>query len=255
MNELQLKLFEIAKLFHNICERNDIPYYMLGGTMLGAIRHKGFIPWDDDMDFGVMKNDFPRLIKALQEGLPSYYKIRTIDNSKYISNSVIKIEDSRYEIVEIEKENADDCIGLNIDVFPLSRTNRSECLLSRNWIAKQLIRLNWCRYLNYKRRGRLKFYTASVIKCFLKLLPQKTIPFIVESVVIPHKGDCITNYWDSEIVPENVMGTPVLYSFESERFFGVAEPHPYLQRLYGNYMEIPKRDQIHTHIVEFSKKI
>ena len=50
-------LLKIAESFHQVCENNKIQYYMLGGTMLGAIRHKGFIPWDDDMDFGVMAED------------------------------------------------------------------------------------------------------------------------------------------------------------------------------------------------------
>ena len=49
LKEIQQKLLEIAKVFHKICEKNQIMYYMLGGTMLGAVRHKGFIPWDDDM--------------------------------------------------------------------------------------------------------------------------------------------------------------------------------------------------------------
>ena len=59
---LKQKLLEMAKVFHKFCQENDIKYYMLGGTMLGAIRHKGFIPWDDDIDFGVPRKDYDRML-------------------------------------------------------------------------------------------------------------------------------------------------------------------------------------------------
>ena len=63
--ELHHHLLEIAKAFDAVCRKNNIPYYMLGGTMLGAIRHKGFIPWDDDMDLGCRENILILLLKYL----------------------------------------------------------------------------------------------------------------------------------------------------------------------------------------------
>jgi len=254
LKEIQQKLLEIAKVFHKICEKNQIMYYMLGGTMLGAVRHKGFIPWDDDMDFGVMLDDFPRLKKILREELPSYYKIRTIDNSNSISNSVIKIEDCRYEIVEVEKEEVNDCIGLNIDVFPLSKTGPSEGFLSRNWLAKQLIRVNWCRYLNYRERGPVKYLISKVLSTLMCILPRKLLPYIIEKKIIPHKGNYITNYWDNEIVRDDVMGVPCKYAFEDTFFWGVANTDEYLKRLYGDYMKIPSRDEMHVHIVKCKRR-
>ena len=71
--ELRHHLLEIAKAFDAVCRKNNIPYYMLGGTMLGAIRHKGFIPWDDDMDFGVPRKYFDTLIEIFERDLPSKY--------------------------------------------------------------------------------------------------------------------------------------------------------------------------------------
>ena len=65
-NQCHKLLLKIAKEFDQICTKYDIPYYMLGGTMLGAIRHKGFIPWDDDMDFGVPRLYYNLLIQKLE---------------------------------------------------------------------------------------------------------------------------------------------------------------------------------------------
>lgn len=254
VKEVQCKLLAIAKIFHTICEENNIRYYMLGGTMLGAVRHHGFIPWDDDMDFGVMLSDFPRLKAVLNASLPSHLKVRDINNSSSVSNTMLKIEDSRYEIVEIEKEHANDCIGLNIDIFPLSRTNANERVLSRNWIAKQLTRINWCRYLDYKNRGALKNICSKAIKSVIRPFPKRALPSFIEKIIIPHKGNCVTNYWDNEIVKDRVMEPPRMYAFEDAFFWGVAQPDLYLKRLYGDYMRIPPENEIHSHIITYREK-
>ena len=74
IDEIHARVLAIAKEFDKICTRHQIPYYMLGGTMLGAIRHKGFIPWDDDMDFGVPIAYYDQLEEILKEELPSNYR-------------------------------------------------------------------------------------------------------------------------------------------------------------------------------------
>lgn len=80
--ELHLHLLNMAKVFHLVCEQNNLTYYMLGGTMLGAVRHQGFIPWDDDMDFGMPRDDYNKFVEIASKVLPSYYEIRYfIENS------------------------------------------------------------------------------------------------------------------------------------------------------------------------------
>ena len=74
VEELHKILLDIAKDFHQVCVDHNIPYYMLGGTMLGAVRHKGFIPWDDDMDFGVERKYLEKLEKIYAEKVNSPYK-------------------------------------------------------------------------------------------------------------------------------------------------------------------------------------
>ena len=81
IEECHARLLKIAEIFDIICKDNGIPYYMLGGTMLGAIRHKGFIPWDDDMDFGVPRKYYKDLIDIFDKKLPNPYKYHTYNNS------------------------------------------------------------------------------------------------------------------------------------------------------------------------------
>ena len=82
LQECHQHLLQIALCFDIICTKHQIPYFMLGGTMLGAIRHKGFIPWDDDMDFGIPRPYFQKFIKIAQKELPDKYEILTRKNAK-----------------------------------------------------------------------------------------------------------------------------------------------------------------------------
>lgn len=82
INDIHARLLVIAKTVCHICEQHDIPIYMVGGTMLGAIRHKGFIPWDDDMDFAVTYDNYTRLKDILANELPSPFRLVTFENNK-----------------------------------------------------------------------------------------------------------------------------------------------------------------------------
>lgn len=62
INEVHQLLLEVMVEFHNFCEAHNIKYYMIGGTLLGAVRHKGFIPWDDDMDVGMLREDYEKFL-------------------------------------------------------------------------------------------------------------------------------------------------------------------------------------------------
>ena len=122
IKECHKLLLGIAKEFDKICTKHNIPYYMLGGTMLGAIRHKGFIPWDDDMDFGVPNEHYNKLIDILEQELPERYKCFTYKNCESVKSPFAKISDTATRIndprikLPLEKQ-----IGINIDIFPLYR--------------------------------------------------------------------------------------------------------------------------------------
>ena len=248
-------LLKIAESFHQVCENNKIQYYMLGGTMLGAIRHKGFIPWDDDMDFGVMAEDWSKLIEALNKELPQYYRVRDIKNTRGISNPSIKIEDARTIIKETDKPDECDVIGINIDVFPLNYTNERKNLFSKNGLIEKLIRLNLCRFLDYKSKPLIKRVLSNVFKATLFPFPKDFLVSIIQKYLVTNNGTCITNYWgawiNKEIVSAEVMGRPAKYVFEDTYFWGVAIPDEYLKHLYGDYMKIPPKDKIHYHVLDW----
>ena len=76
LRRLQFIELEVMKLFSGICDKHHLRYYLVGGTMLGAVRHNGFIPWDDDMDVGMPRPDYERFLKVVKNELPEGFELR-----------------------------------------------------------------------------------------------------------------------------------------------------------------------------------
>ena len=246
--ELHGILLDLGKEFHKICVKNNIPYYMLGGTMLGAVRHKGFIPWDDDMDFGVPREYYNKCISILKKELSGKYKVLTIDNTDSLLFDFIKISDDRTEIAENYKENLSK-IGVNIDIFPLD-------LIEEIGFKSRLIRLLICLqgyiFLSVKSRPFIKKLIALTLKFIFFFLKKKTIINFINNCYSHNKGKYIVNIYGAwgikEIMKNEIIGTPILYAFEDTTFYGVENYTVYLSNLYGNYMELPSETERHLHI-------
>ena len=119
MTELQEKIFGIMKAFDRVCRENNLHYYMLGGTMLGAIRHKGFIPWDDDADFGLPRKDYETLLALPEESFPEGYRLRHFQKEQGVPYAFIRLEDERTTCVETRRSGTGYVGGVYIDIFPL----------------------------------------------------------------------------------------------------------------------------------------
>lgn len=126
VRDVQLVLLEMAKDIDEICRKNNIPYFLNGGSALGAVRHKGFIPWDDDFDIGMMYADYLRFIKVLKEQLdPEKYTFHCFHtHRKYnVTIPAMKIRRKGTYIQEVNTllanriKNEDGCDGIFIDVF------------------------------------------------------------------------------------------------------------------------------------------
>ena len=249
INDLHGILLGIGKEFHRICTENDTPYYMLGGTMLGAVRHKGFIPWDDDMDFGVPREHYEKLKQVLAKQLAPTYKVLTIENSDALCFDFIKISDERTVMNEIFKENAKDKFGVNIDIFPLDRSVNKKGVAKLVSVIKMVSQYVW---LSTKQRPLHKKVVAFTLKILLFWCNKIVVRNFINKHLLSDKGDYVSNIYgawgDKETVKENIMGIPRLYKFENVEFYGVAHPELYLKSLYNDYMQLPPEDKRHIHI-------
>ena len=117
MDEIKSVELEILKYVHDFCEKNDIKYFINYGTLIGAVRHKGFIPWDDDIDICMFRKDYEKFIELFSKD-DGKYKILSLESSDKYYNNFIKVIDSKTKIEDERNYKTYDS-GIFIDIFPM----------------------------------------------------------------------------------------------------------------------------------------
>ena len=117
IRELQLRILETLKAVDNVCREHNLRYYIWAGTMIGAVRHKGFIPWDDDLDIAMPRPDYDRLIEHAAEWLPKPYEMVCAENDGVYPLPFAKIQDA--DTTLIERMHLKYLGGIYLDVFPI----------------------------------------------------------------------------------------------------------------------------------------
>lgn len=247
IDDIHARVLAIAKEFDKICTRHHIPYYMLGGTMLGAIRHKGFIPWDDDMDFGVPIAYYDQLEDILKEELPEKYRCSTYKNHPSVIHNYFKIEDRETVIDDRTRFSLPlaEQLGVNIDVFPLCRCRLNDPVMKKVHFYKNLLGA----FMNS--RSCPNSLSRKFVKAFLRFIAggspiklNKKMDLLLHHT---NQGECLGNllgHWGlKEIIPCDWYGCGVRYRFEDTSFVGVKSYDKYLTKLYGNYMQLPSEEK------------
>ena len=248
--ELHNKLLSIMISFHDFCVENEIKYYLLGGSALGARRHKGFIPWDDDIDIGIPRDDYDRLAQMDPSCLPENLELRFYQNTKDSPFHFMKLIDKSTTLIEHQYKGYIE--GLYVDIFPLDgAANNSlfEKIRRHNiWNTHTLLILH---FLSETKSHFIK----RIIQQFARLVPANVIHNSLEKQMTRYTfedSQDIANYLGSwkerEIMPKSILGTPTLYDFEGVKFFGPQDIDSYLRHLYGDYMKLPpEEDRIFKH--------
>jgi len=250
IREVQRRLLAIACQLHRICTEESIPYYMIGGTMLGAIRHKGFIPWDDDMDFGVPRAHYDRLIEALERKLPEPYRCLTHKNCKQIKYPFLKIEDRTTCIDDRSLDcPLEEMPGLNIDVFPIDQCDRGGW---RIWRIKFFTFLQTLFFVRSTSRSKWK---AIVKRGVMAFAPHDRLFFIsrLEHAMTHagngnYMGNLIGRIVDAGIIPVEVYQELCDYTFEDTTLRGFKKYDEYLAHVFGDYMQLPPETDRQTHV-------
>lgn len=257
ISEVHTILLGIAMELDRICRENGIQYMMVGGTMIGAVRHKGFIPWDDDMDFGILRKDYENLKHLLESNLRDPYRLRTMDNTKTLAVDFMKIEDSRTLTKERFNEDADEEIGINIDIFPLDYTNKKMGIFSRNYIIYLLLKIQNYKYFEGELGCKSKNVIRSLIRALTPFFNRKSIIRLIHKL-LPHDGPCIVNnygvYRLKEVMPKEYFIPVKEYDFAGEKLMGINDFDRYLSHVYGDYMKLPPENKRHYHLANIFYK-
>ena len=259
MNSLQSTELEILKAFIGVCEQLKIKYFLVCGTALGAVKYNGFIPWDDDVDVGLYREDYEKFCNKAQALLPYYYFLQTYKTDSKFPCIYCKIRDSRTTYIEKSMSSLNINHGVYIDVFPLDGypKNKEESAIlekqkrihelklasafktTKQHSLKSKVFLKIERMLGYHRR------TAKTVLKLEKILSQWRIE---ESELICNHGN-----WQGklEYAPKSQYGEGVLVDFEGIKVRVPEYYDEYLTQKYGDWRaELPKEQQIGHHYYE-----
>ena len=255
ISQVQARLTRILKWFDAFCRENGLRYYALGGTCLGAVRHQGFIPWDDDVDVGMPRKDYERLAGLLREERDGF-RLETPDSpAPDYCYPISKLYDIRSVLIENKRVPVKR--GLFLDVFPLDGAGESyEEALAR----QRGIKRGYDFYLTRVaalRKGRQLHKNLAVRVC--RLIPRALVDDAALRKKLDRKAKALDyeasawtcNFFGAwgkrEIVPRAVMGEPTERPFGELRIFCPADSDAYLTALYGDWRQLPPEEKRVTH--------
>ena len=266
IRELQLCELETLREILKICEENNLRYFMMGGTFLGAVRHNGFIPWDDDIDIGMPREDYEKFLEIAHKNLKGNYTVDYFkfsqDKQNYISNYIPKIQNNKFMLknntAEISRE-----IPSWIDVFPLDGmpNNKIKMNIHKFNLLYRRLMLKYSEFskiVNQDIKGRpihekILMYIGKVInfekfldtyKCLEKLdKTMRKYKYEDYKYVVNIMGD--DKY--KEMFHKKIYDEIEEYKFEGIMLKGPKDYDYVLKQLYGDYMKIPKKEEQNKH--------
>lgn len=261
---LQLSQLDILKEIVKICDKNNLQYFIIGGTLLGAVRHRGFIPWDDDIDIAMPRYDYERFIELAKKELNNPYKILHYSTDseyreyslKVVINNIFCYEDK----LNIEQSKT----NLWIDVLPIDGVPNSKIkfFLFKYliFIGKALLSIK--NIDTIKNKSNRSSFERVIIK-IAQVIPVKKLinrnfamNFLDASIKLCDYKTCrnvgtyMGAYRFKEVVSKSFFQETQLYSFENEFFKGPKNYDDYLNHMYGDYMQLPSIEKRIAHIVK-----
>lgn len=251
IKEIQL---DILNAVHKFCMDNNIKYTLACGTLLGAIRHKGYIPWDDDIDIYMLREDYIKFVSLYPALYNNNYELISLERHSKWDKTYAKVYDKRTIIYE-EMPYAVE-IGINIDVFPIDNVPNSP----KEWIRynKKRIILHQCLMAkSLKISSKRNWYKNLIIiisKFFTLFISKRNLAMFINSYA--QKYNKIETYYVFEnslgIVMKrrfrkNIFNELSQIIFENNMYMAFKNYDEYLKNAYGNYMELPPKEKRISH--------
>lgn len=249
LRKLQLTQLEILKIFDNFCRKHDLKYSLYAGSLLGAVRHKGFIPWDDDLDVCMSRANYDKFIALWKTSPIDGYILQNKENSKYFDQSFSKLRKDHTTFLQDEWQIGNHHTGIFLDIFPIDRIpngklNRAifkwNCmkyqLLTREFVPPKgnaVVRLGCAIILACTPENRREKVRQNTLKKITRYNDQhefETVAIeIMRTINKPLAADMLDKYVD--------------LPFEDGEFMCIAGWDEYLHRKFGDYMQLPPKEE------------
>lgn len=238
LRKQQYRMLSMLIEIDRICQKYNIPYFLYGGTLLGAIRHQGFIPWDDDLDIAMRRKDYDKLMKILPHELSDGFALQTNDTDKNYFYFFAKIRDRKSYLEEycgydrFFKEK-----GIFIDIFPFERQQMWTHLLAEplQGHCYKILRTSKNDDIAIKKVRAItainRYFTFPILKFISKITGGKRFTY---SYGIPFHHE----YKEDDIYPLKK------HLFEGHEFFVPNRSHEILTMQYGDYMKLPNLEEL-----------
>ena len=250
LRELQLALLDILRHVARICEQNNIPYWIDSGTLLGAVRHGGFIPWDDDIDICIRKEDLDRFETVVSRELPPHLFLQTPKSDFQQRLPIFKVRNLNSFLVEYRDNfSRNYAKGIFIDIFPMepcpSIPSKISSFLSHEYSRSNSI-LHAQHYYGLRSFAAFFYFgfRRFMCRCLWNLFNLFANNKEYYSYLLIHNGYG-KRHRISSIFPLSRI------DFEGQSFSAPANPDQYLRDLYGDYLCLPPVEERHNHAIFF----
>ena len=254
LNALQTTLLSMLEWLTRYLEEHNIRYYIIAGTLLGACRHNGFIPWDDDIDIGIPRDDYEKLVGLFNRPIDHYVLENYHNGSKNYYLTFSKIYDLNTTMTIITNKPL--VRGVFIDIFPLDGAGNTRSDIQKHAKALFKRQLTMGRYMMPFSK---KYGLKNIIYFLYKLIPINPKKYLAQTDNLAKKynfssceyvANFAGSYGKKEIMPKCYFGEPQKYQFEHLSVYGPAEADLYLKHMYNDWGTIPPIEKRQVHSIE-----
>ena len=262
VREVQNKILDVMKYIDALCRRNNITYFIMGGTALGAVRHGGFIPWDDDLDIFMIPSEYRKFKNAFEKENSDKFVLQEWKTTpNYLEYSKVRMNGTTF-IENVYKDNKEMHQGIYVDIMILHKVPTNKFIQKVVYYESKFVTL----YALSQRNWNPKNYPQKIALNLLKALPCKFLSKIFYKRIYKYDGlssNYMYSYWitpakfRSGLFEKEFFENPVEIPFEDTYLFGSSKIKEYLTYRYGDYMKLPSEEEqkaaVHAMIFDTEK--